>query len=217
MVRGKVKPEMKWAFIISIFLWVTFLFLIFGNNGHSDSPTEEERIQYLAKEIQISTIQLSPVLQKGTGFYIDSNTILTSNHVIKNSGSEVPFTSNEGQSCKANVGYREEGWDLAILTTDCTGRSIPQSGKNPAVGTKVVALGYPDVFGYLVSSGVVSGWWNSYMMLDASINSGNSGGPVVNLRGELVGVVTSTAKNAQGIGAAVSVEDIQMFLRRAGH
>jgi S1-C subfamily serine protease len=54
------------------------------------------------------------------------------------------------------------------------------------------------------------------MIMDMAINSGNSGGPLVNLIGEVVGVVTASGKDAQGIGAAVSIEDVKQFLQRGG-
>jgi S1-C subfamily serine protease len=90
------------------------------------------------------------------------------------------------------------------------------AGKNPAIGTTVITAGFPKVFGLTVSKGLVSGSWNYYMIMSMDINPGNSGGPLVNLLGEVVGVVAASGKDAQGIGAGISIEDVKQFLQRGG-
>jgi S1-C subfamily serine protease len=219
MVHGKINRNMKYAGLLMILSWLVIVGLVLlavsGSRGYADRPSEEERIQQLSPVIAESVVAIETFGQGGTGFYIGPHTIITNWHVVAKAGDTVSITEGNG-SYKAKVGYRDEMWDLAVLTTEHTGKPIPMAGKNPAIGTTVITAGFPKVFGLTVSKGLVSGSWNYYMIMSMDINPGNSGGPLVNLLGEVVGVVAASGKDAQGIGAGISIEDVKQFLQRGG-
>lgn len=164
----------------------------------------------------------------GTGVVIkDDGTILTNLHVV-NEGSRYVVTFYDGFESEAKViGVRPEN-DLAILKPD----KLPDD-LQPAVmgssqellpGDEVVAVGFPFGMGPSVSAGVVSGLGREFkvdelrslrglIQFDAAANSGNSGGPLVNMAGEVVGIVTailnpSGAKTFIGIGFATTIESV---------
>lgn len=219
MEHGKVNPNVKWtlwitlAFLIIIVLGMAFLFG--GSHSYADRPTEDERIQLLVPQFEKSVVNIDTAIAKGTGFYITKNMILTNWHVVSMESSILQF-KHDGVTCKGTVGYRDEKWDLAILETSCEGVPLNLSKTNPKVGTSVFTVGFPKVFGYSLSKGAVSGEWNMFTMVDINVNTGNSGGPLVGLSGDVLGVITGMAKDAQGIGAAVPIEDVQRFIERAG-
>lgn len=213
MERNKVNPKLKWALMILLTLWVVITGLLYSTIGHATLPTEEERTVLAAQNAIISTVKLAPGLDTGSGFFVDKNTILTNWHVVKKTD-RITFQHN-GRTCDAKVGYRDEGWDLALLQTECEGVPLTMAPKTPRVGTTVLAVGNPSPFESFVSKGIVSGTWNKFLMADIYAKSGSSGGPLVNLSGEVVGVVTGISKEHQGITAAVAVEDVRRFLEAA--
>ena len=153
--------------------------------------------------------------------------ILTNLHVV-NQASRYVVTFYDGFESEAKVvGVRPEN-DLAILKPD----KLPDD-LQPAVlgssqellpGDEVVAVGFPFGMGPSVSAGVVSGLAREFkvdefrslrglIQFDAAANSGNSGGPLVNMAGEVVGIVTailnpSGAKTFIGIGFATTIESV---------
>jgi serine protease Do len=163
----------------------------------------------------------------GTGVVIvDRGLILTNLHVVANSKRlEVVFA--DGHTSEAEVvGLRPEN-DLAVLQA----KSVPDdlapahlsSTRTLAPGDPVVAVGFPFGIGPSVSAGVVSGLDREYrtpegerllthlIQFDAAVNPGNSGGPLVNAEGEVVGIVTAILNPTEqrvfiGVGFAVTME-----------
>lgn len=153
----------------------------------------------------------------GSGFIISSDGyIVTNNHVVE--GADVVRVNIGGQNKKDNlvdatiVGTDAET-DLALLKVEAQNLPYLAFGSSDAleVGEWVVAIGSPLGLHHTVTSGIVSakgrnihsGNYDDYLQTDASINSGNSGGPLLNLDGQVVGINTAIARNAQGIGFAI--------------
>jgi S1-C subfamily serine protease len=164
----------------------------------------------------------------GTGVVIvDNGTILTNLHVVRNA-KRVKVVFADGLESDATViGVRPEH-DLAVLQA----RTIPddlfpatmQSTADLRLGDQVAAVGFPFGIGPSVSAGVVSGLRREFrspqgkrvltnlIQFDAAVNPGNSGGPLVNAEGEVVGIVTAILNPIQqgffvGIGFAVPIEN----------
>lgn len=164
----------------------------------------------------------------GTGVVIkDDGTILTNLHVV-NEGARYVVTFYDGFTSDAKViGIRPEN-DLAILKPeklpDDLQPAVLGSSQELMPGDEVVAVGFPFGMGPSVSAGVVSGlarefkvdelrYLRGLIQFDAAANSGNSGGPLVNMAGEVVGIVTailnpSGAKTFIGIGFATTIESV---------
>ena len=159
----------------------------------------------------------------GSGFIIDpEGHIVTNNHVI-DGAEEVTVTLNDGTKLEARVLGRDDKTDLAILKVDA-GRPLPyvDLGDSAAtrVGDWVLAVGNPFGLGGSVNAGIVSargrdintGPYDDYIQIDAPINRGNSGGPLFDAYGRVIGVNTAiyspTGGNV-GIGFAIPAETVR--------
>jgi len=154
----------------------------------------------------------------GSGFIIDAKGIIvTNNHVIQ--GAEDIFVSVNGSTeYKAKVLGSDPYMDLAVLEIESKDKFKPvQFGDSDKarVGDWVIAIGNPFGFGGTVTSGIISSRnrdigltrYDDFIQTDASINQGNSGGPLFNLDGEVVGINTAIiapgSSGSIGIGFAI--------------
>lgn len=153
----------------------------------------------------------------GSGFVIDaSGVIVTNNHVI-DKADEIEVTFTDGKKLKAKVLGRDKKTDLAVLKVEpkepLVAVSFGDSNKL-RVGDWVMAIGNPFGLGGSVSLGIVSarnrdinaGPYDDFIQTDAAINKGNSGGPLFNMDGEVVGINTAIISPSGGsIGIGFSV------------
>ena len=162
----------------------------------------------------------------GTGVVIvDKGVILTSLHVVRDAQTiEVTFAN--GLACAATLTGAQPENDLAVLQahripSDLTAATL-RSAPGPAPGDLVMAVGFPFGIGPSASAGVISGLERTFrapegqrdirhlIQFDAAVNPGNSGGPLVTMQGEVIGIVTAIYNpNHQssfvGIGFAVPI------------
>jgi len=164
----------------------------------------------------------------GTGVVLTTNgEILTNAHVVEGATEVRVRFAGETEPVTAQVLASDEGNDLALLKVSASGLT-PATFAAPdsvRVGDEVVAIGYALALdgGPSVTVGIVSalkrtivtesGALNSLIQTDAAISSGNSGGPLANMRGEVVGINTAVARGgatsaANNIGFAISVEEV---------
>ena len=153
----------------------------------------------------------------GSGFVIDpSGLIVTNNHVIANA-EQITVTLADDTALQAQVIGRDAVTDLALLKVDAKGplpaASWGDSSKT-RVGDWVLAIGNPFGLGGTVTAGIISATardihsspYDDYLQTDASINRGNSGGPMFDLAGEVIGINTviySPSGGSIGIGFAI--------------
>ena len=153
----------------------------------------------------------------GSGFIIDpSGLVVTNNHVIAEAD-EISVVLNDGSTLKAEIIGRDTKTDLALLKVqpDRPLKAVTFGDSDKLrLGEWVIAIGNPFSLGGTITAGIVSardrdiqsGPYDNYIQTDASINRGNSGGPLFNLDGEVVGVNTaiiSPTGGSIGIGFAV--------------
>jgi serine protease Do len=153
----------------------------------------------------------------GSGFIIDATGIIVTNNHVISEADEVSVILNDGSTLKAEVIGRDQKTDLALLkvapTKPLKAVKFGDSDKL-RLGEWVIAIGNPFSLGGTVTAGIVSarnrdiqsGPYDNYIQTDASINRGNSGGPLFNLNGEVIGVNTaiiSPSGGSIGIGFAV--------------
>jgi S1-C subfamily serine protease len=155
----------------------------------------------------------------GTGFIANANgTVMTARHVVTGSKS-IKLTYADGTTSAATIAGQDAKNDIAVLTpSKLPDTVVPAAlGGNAQVGAAVVAIGNPLGLTDSTTSGVVSGLNRSVkdggtglIQFDAAVNPGNSGGPLVNDRGQVIGVVVSLANPTKagtfiGIGFAVPI------------
>ncbi|QQG36734.1 MAG: DegQ family serine endoprotease [Micavibrio aeruginosavorus] len=160
----------------------------------------------------------TPPASLGSGFILDADQglIVTNNHVVKDAD-EVRVTLHDDTSLPAEIIARDDKIDLALLKvkTDkkLTAVKFGDSEKL-RVGDWILAIGNPFGLGGTVTAGIVSaqqrdinaGPYDDFIQTDASINRGNSGGPMFNLDGEVIGINTaifSPSGGSVGIGFAI--------------
>lgn len=167
--------------------------------------------------------QPQAVEAKGAGFIIDANgTIVTNNHVVKGAKS-VTVTLSNGDTFPAKIIGRDPKTDLAVLKISA-GKPLPYvelgDSRDVMPGQWVVAMGNPFGLGNTVTAGIVSalgrdigdGPYDRFIQTDAPINEGNSGGPLFNQKGQVIGVNTailSPSGGSVGIGFAIPSDMIK--------
>jgi serine protease Do len=165
----------------------------------------------------------------GSGFFItDKGYILTNNHVVEGT-KEVSIVLSDGSGQKATIVGTDPYSDIAVLKTDGKVPAVAALGNSDVLnpGESVIAIGSPlGNFKNTVTVGVVSATGRSIdtgngyqiedlIQTDAAINHGNSGGPLVNLAGEVIGINTLIVRNtgsgdvAEGLGFAIPVNTAQ--------
>ncbi len=174
-------------------------------------------------------LQVIPRKGTGSGFFVDSNgLILTNHHVIENS-SKVEVTLSDETTVKAEVVGRDPINDIALVKIDCPdNKCVPlrlAENRELLVGQAVLAIGNPFGLQGTMTSGIISslgrsidteyGVMEDLIQTDAAINPGNSGGPLLNSIGEVIGMNTailSRTGESAGIGLAVNSNTINRVL-----
>ena len=163
----------------------------------------------------------------GSGVIIDAAAgyVVTNQHVIGNAD-EITVRLHDGRSVQAEVIGSDPNADIAVIKIPAQGLTAIHLGNSDRlrVGDFVVAIGNPFGLGQTVTLGIVSALGRSglgiedyedFIQTDASINQGNSGGALVNLRGELIGVNTAiVGPGSVGIGFAIPINMVLALTRQ---
>ncbi len=168
----------------------------------------------------------------GSGFVISSDGFIVTNHHVINGADQITIEFNDGSFRDAAVIGSDENIDIALLKVDAeTTLEFVEFGDSDIsrVGDWVMAMGNPLGQGFSVSVGIISarnrelaGNYDDYIQTDAAINRGNSGGPLFNMDGEVVGVNTailSPTGGSIGIGFSMAsnvVEPVVNQLKEFG-
>ncbi len=173
-------------------------------------------------------IQIATPYSKGTGFYVKAhNLIITNEHVVRGNR-EVVIDSSRFERQLAEVLFVDAMHDLAFL-------SVPKVVEIPSItlggiktvkeGDYAIAIGHPFGLKYTTTKGIISSTQHqqndiTYLQHDAALNPGNSGGPLLNLTGEVIGVNTFMIRDGENIGFSLPVsylkETIGSYLKGQG-
>jgi serine protease Do len=160
----------------------------------------------------------------GSGFLIDPNGFLLTNHHVVNGADRVTVTLSDGRSFRADIIGVDPALDVALLQIHARDRlPVATLGDSNAlrVGEWVCAIGNPlGIYAHSVTVGVVSFLGrklfdpnlDAFIQTDAAISFGNSGGPLINARGEVVGITTAISEQASNIGFAIPISQVVSVL-----
>ncbi len=154
----------------------------------------------------------------GSGFFISEDGYVLTNHHVVVDATEIFVTLTDGREFKAKVIGSDERTDVALLKIDAKGMAFLPIGDPKALkkGQWVLAIGSPFGLDSTVTSGIVSalgrdtGDYLPFIQTDVAVNPGNSGGPLLNLKGEVVGInaqIVSRSGGSMGISLAIPITE----------
>lgn len=161
----------------------------------------------------------------GTGFILNEEGLIATNYHVVENGEEIKVTLYNGEEVAAKLVNYDASSDLAVLQMDedvqVPGVVTLGDSSNLKVGESVIAIGNPlsKDFAGTVTSGIISATQRevtiganeySYIQTDAAINGGNSGGPLINARGEVIGINSAkiATESVEGIGFAIPINTL---------
>jgi serine protease Do len=188
------------------------------------NPAPEPPIEDVIAQAKPAVVRLKGLGKSGSGFFVTEKGVIATNaHLARGEGSLLAILPG-GQQLAANIIHIDPDRDIALVKVE--GDEFPYlslgAASNVRQGETVIAIGNPgDAMPFAVTKGIVSavgkfsaagpGIW---IQTDANINAGNSGGPLLNARGQVIGINTLKLekRNVSGIGFAISASDLLAVL-----
>lgn len=183
------------------------------------SPLFAQAIGFEAEEKYESVFVIYSGTALGSGFAIGENCIITNAHVIDNP-MDVVVETYGGATHKAYVLGMDEYMDIAVLfVTDAVFPYLEIADLTAMkTGDDIYAIGAPQGMAYTLTKGGISAkerevGGQTYIQIDAPINKGNSGGPLLNDNGQVLGVNTLKMTDSEGIGLAIPISRVCTYLQ----
>jgi S1-C subfamily serine protease len=191
--------------------------LVFSQRSSSDLFSQPQNIEDLIDELRSATPKIEcdegeysvsgsgiPLNTKSLGEVSSRVVVVTNAHVVENCDPGSLFvTTKEGMEQAEVIGLDKTN-DLALLSTSLVLQPFGVSREAP-IGSWVMAIGNPLGIDGNVTFGTISTQQDGYFVTDAAINSGNSGGPLINSNGKVVGVNVAKLEDADNIGFAIPI------------
>lgn len=201
------------------YCWLVVIILV----GVSLPTASAQDMSGAIEQVKESVLTIKSGERVGAGFIVSPDGHgLTSAHLVGDSSQVTAVLAND-EELDAKVTKTDEALDLALLKLDL--KNLPAvhfaASSKLKQAARVAALGAPLGLKGSVTEGIVSALEREvkgkrYLQIDAALNEGNSGGPVIDEHGRVVGVATAVVKEAQNVGFAVPSDQAIAFLQDAG-
>lgn len=175
-----------------------------------------------AEEKYSSIFVITSGNSEGSGFAIGPNSVITNSHVIDDANN-IHIYSYDGKEYQAVIYLMNESFDIAVLSVEDANFVPLKIGDTSDIkaGDEIYAIGAPKNLSYTLTKGIISNVSRNigayeYIQIDAAINSGNSGGPLLNESGEVIGVNSMKLSDAEGIGLSIPISDVVDFIENNG-
>ena len=186
------------------------------------TPLSAQAIGFEAEEAYNSVFVIYSGNALGSGFALGKDCIVTNAHVISDE-TEVIVRDYNGQQYSAQVVGINEEQDIAVLgiwNVEFDYLTIANDSEM-SIGDDIYAIGAPKSMAYTLTKGVISAKEReisryTYIQIDAAINEGNSGGPLLNDVGQVVGMNTLKMSDSEGIGLAIPISRVCEYLKTLG-
>jgi S1-C subfamily serine protease len=176
----------------------------------------------LYEELKSSVVSIKTELGQGTGFVYSNEdemiTIATNYHVIRGA-KKVQVTLSNGKTYSDTFfAYQDFSSDWALFTIDAVNlKPVIIQKQTPKIGEEVFTIGNPEGLGWSMSAGIISDnarevSGEKYLQTTTPVNPGNSGGPLFNRKGEVIGIVTSKLSNAENLNFALPITKVNTSL-----
>jgi serine protease Do len=191
--------------------------------GEKPTGTPDDILEYFKRQSR------RPSYSVGSGFIVDKTGYILTNHHVIDDASKITVRLQNGEEYTAKVIGTDEETDLAVLKIEA-GKDLPsvKLGDSDAaqVGDWVLAIGSPFGLAQTVTAGIISQTkretpyatiFQKFIQTDAAINRGNSGGPLVNMNGEVIGVnsqIATSTGDYNGIGFALPSNEASFVYRQ---
>lgn len=190
------------------------------------SPARAEKDPGLYQRIDPNVVCIRSVMAdgstlNGTGFFISEDRLATVAHQVKGA-KKITLHLQDGLTGPAKLLARHDPWDIAVLQAPETRmRGLPLSAEGASLGQEVFTIGCPLGLDHSLSRGVVSNPQRQLegkllIQTDLTVNNGNSGGPLLDDGGRVVGVIMGSWKQGAGVNFAVPVSRLNALLEQAG-
>ncbi len=203
-----------------IVAWLMIILIVVSQR----SIFAEVNIPVIVKKVQPSTVivlcydEKGDIIGQATGFFLNNNgEIITNRHVVKGSNYTKVKTMDGSIYPVKHILAIDRTGDLARLSLDEMPKKVVPLQLNfsiPEVGEKVIVIGNPMGLEYTVSEGIVSAvrdveTFGKIIQISASISPGSSGSPVLNMKGEVIGIATFGMVEGQNLNFAIPSERIR--------
>lgn len=202
---------MKTCFTVLLCLSMLLLINLF--------PLSASAVDFDTETLYQSVFTVKTNTALGSGFAIDNTHIITNAHVVQNEKTVLVLTYQE-ERLYAEVEKSDQQQDLAVLRLkDTTVPPLESASLNTVQnGDDIFTVGAPKSMAYTLTKGIVSNRERTmhgmtFIQIDAAVNEGNSGGPLLNAQGQVIGVNTLKIIDTEGIALAIPIDRVITFMQ----
>ena len=202
---------MKTCFTVLLCLSMLLLINLF--------PLSASAVDFDTETLYQSVFTVKTSTAVGSGFAIDNTHIITNAHVVQNEKAVLVLTYQE-ERLYAEVEKSDQQQDLAVLRLkDTTVPPLESASLNTVQnGDDIFTVGAPKSMAYTLTKGIVSNRERTmhgmtFIQIDAAVNEGNSGGPLLNAQGHVIGVNTLKIIDSEGIALAIPIDRVITFMQ----